>query len=109
MATSFAGLALMSCSVTGPITGNTVDGKAWSGTYYADTSVGTFQMSDGRTNCDGTYDQYSSAKRLDLAFTCDDGRIGKAYVVRGSDLLDGSGEVTFSDGLTGDVSISPPA
>ena len=107
--TVVAAASLSACSVTGPITGQTTNGEKWSGTYYADTSVGTFQMSNGKTQCDGTYDQLSTAKRLNLTFTCDDGRTGDAFIVRGEDLLDGSGEVTFSDGLAGEVAISPPA
>jgi len=99
--------SIVGCSVTGPITGTTEDGDKWAGTYYADLNEGTFEIDNGKTACNGTYNQLSTEITLDLIFTCDDGRIGSAKIQRTPDLSGGSGRIEFSDGLEGTVEFTP--
>ena len=61
---------------------------------------GTFEVSNSKgIKCSGKYDPLTQDPMLDVTMKCNDGRTGVARVLRtGSNLKDGSGFGTLSDG-----------
>lgn len=51
--------------------------------------------------CSGTYDQFSTAKRLTVPVSCTNGQTGTLEIVRNNSLKGGKGTAIFSDGTTG--------
>lgn len=98
-------LCLSACgSITVPAAGVTSTGETFRGSATASASAGTFEMTGSSgVQCSGTYDQFSTAKRLTIPFKCTDGKSGSADLVRDNDLVGGEGSITFSDGTTGTI------
>lgn len=73
-----------------PLMGNAT-GSLFSGTFEASNTKGL--------RCDGKYNPLTQDPMLDVNLKCNDGRTGTARVMRtGSNLTDGSGFGTLSDG-----------
>ncbi|MCC2612641.1 hypothetical protein [Neorhizobium petrolearium] len=91
-------------SITVPAAGVTSTGERFTGSATASMSAGTFEMTGTSGNrCNGTYDQFSTAKRLSVPFTCTGGQRGTIDLVRDNDLMGGEGTATFTDGTTAKI------
>lgn len=97
------GLGLTGCgSVTVPASGVTSTGEKFTGSATASVSAGTFEMTGSSgAKCSGTYDQFSTVKRMTIPFTCSNGKRGTLEIIRNNDLRGGKGTASFSDGSTG--------
>lgn len=98
-------VSLSGCgSITVPAAGLSSTGERFSGSATASVSAGTFEMTGTSGNrCKGTYDQFSTAKRLTVTFTCSGGQTGTIDLIRDNDLKGGEGTATFSDGTTATI------
>jgi hypothetical protein len=94
---------LSACSATVPASGITSDGISFAGTTTASlTESGKFSVTGTNgVTCSGTYDAFDTSKRFKAPVSCTDGRTGEIDVVRNNDGRGGIGDVTFSDGTTG--------
>lgn len=89
-------LGVSACgAVSLPATGETDDGKSWTG-YF---TTKEFVLSDGTVNCTGATPM-GTQKQQTATFSCDDGRTGTAVTNR-TRLTGGTVAVTFSDGSKG--------
>jgi hypothetical protein len=102
-------VALAGCSVTQPLAVITKNGQILRGTTTADLSGGSFQASDGKLTCSGSYDPTTGSITLNVKVTCNDGRTGIAMVTRERGLQSGSGRVRLSDGSEADLVFGPAA
>lgn len=98
-------LLLAACGkVVVPAAGVTSTGERFRGTATASLQAGTFSVTgESGTVCSGTYDQFSTAKRLTIPVTCSNGLTATLELVRDNDLQNGTGTVVFSDGTTGEI------
>jgi hypothetical protein len=76
--------ALGGCSVTVPVAVISKDGQVLRGTTTASLSGGTFQATDGKLTCSGTYDSLSQSVTINAKVLCSDGRTGFVIATRDS-------------------------
>ena len=91
-----AALILPACSVTAPVAVIGANGEIMRGTTTADLFGGTFEASNARATCKGTYDANPS-DNVSFAVVCTDGRRGIGTAKRET-ASTGSGEITMTDG-----------
>jgi hypothetical protein len=94
-------LSLAGCSTTLPVVVVEPDGHIFSGSTTAALSGGHFQVTDGHTNCGGTYNALDTSKALTIPVVCSDGRAGRITAVRDPSGQSGFGTVKLSDGSVG--------
>jgi hypothetical protein len=99
---SVLGAALGGCSVTLPVAVISKDGQVLRGTTTASLSGGTFQATDGKLSCSGTYDSLSQSVTINAKVICSDGRTGFVIATRDRGGQSGSGRVRLSDGSEAD-------
>ena len=106
---SSAVLALGGCSLTEPVAVIGSNGEVMKGTATA-SSIGpsTFQVSNGRVSCTGTYDAITLSPTVSFIAKCSDGRTGIGQAIRDSD-ISGSGTISLSDGTTARFIFGPAA
>jgi hypothetical protein len=72
------------------------------GTTTASLAGGTFEATDGKLTCSGTYDSLSQSVTLNAKVICNDGRTGFVIATRDRGGQSGSGRVRLSDGSEAD-------
>jgi hypothetical protein len=102
-------LLLCGCSVTQPVAVITKQGQILRGSTTADLSGGSFEATDGKLTCSGTYDPTTGSITLSVKVLCNDGRTGFAIVTRDRGLQSGSGRIRLSDGTEADFVFGPAA
>lgn len=90
------------CSITQPVAVITTDGQVLRGSTTASMSGGTFEATNGRLTCAGTYDAFSQSVTLTAKVTCNDGRTGFVIATREAGLQSGAGRIRLSDGSEAD-------
>lgn len=97
-----AALCLAGCSVTVPVAVIGKNGQILRGTSTASLQGGTFEATDGKLTCSGTYDALSQSVTLNAKVICSDGRSGFVIATRDRGGQSGSGRVRLSDGSEAD-------
>jgi hypothetical protein len=100
--------ALASCSVTVPVAVIGSGGEVMRGTTTASLSGGTFEATNERAKCTGTYDSLSAVRTVSFAVRCSDGRVGVGRAVRDTD-VSGSGTIQMNDGTIARFVFGPSA
>ena len=98
-------LTLNACSITVPVAvieKKGGKGHILKGTAHADINGGSFQVSDGRLTCAGSYDSLDTSTTITMPVHCSDGRKGFVVATRQANGVDGFGKVTLSDGSQAD-------
>lgn len=93
---------LVGCSVTLPVAVISKNGQILRGTTTASLNGGTFEATDGKLTCSGTYDSMTQSVTLNAKVACSDGRTGFVIATRDRGLQSGSGRVRLSDGSEAD-------
>jgi hypothetical protein len=96
------GAALGGCAVTLPVAVISKNGQILRGTTTASLEGGTFEATDGKLTCSGTYDALSQSVTLNAKVICNDGRTGFVIATRDRGGQRGSGRVRLSDGSEAD-------
>lgn len=92
-------------SVELPVSAKSASGETFAGVATATVQAGTFSVTSSEGySCNGTYDQFSMAKRLYLELTCTNGAKGSADIVRDNDLMAGVGTFALDNGVGGSIS-----
>jgi hypothetical protein len=94
--------ALGGCSVTVPVAVISKDGQVPRGTTTASLSGGSFQATDGKLTCSGTYDSLSQSVTINAKVLCSDGRTGLVIATRDRGGQSGSGRIRMTDGTEAD-------
>jgi hypothetical protein len=97
-----AAVALASCAITQPVAVISKNGQILRGTATGSLTGGSFEASDGKLTCSGSYDALSESITLNAKVTCNDGRTGFAIITRDRGLQSGSGRIRLSDGSEAD-------
>lgn len=93
-------LALTGCSVTVPVAIVTSKGETLRGTATSDLFAGgSFQASNARVHCSGSYDVSEGSQTVSLATHCSDGTTGIGRAVRDTPGA-GSGRIQMNNGIT---------
>lgn len=93
---------LTGCTTTVPVAVIGPGGLLLRGTATASISGGSFQVTDGKLTCAGTYDSLDMSTTITMAVHCNDGRKGFVVATRDANGRDGSGTVTLNDGTKAD-------
>ena len=88
---------LSACAITAPVAVVSSSGEVLKGTATSSLTSGTFEVTNGRLNCTGTYDPSPGSKLVSVAVKCSDGRSGVGRAIRDME-LSGSGIVNMNDG-----------
>jgi hypothetical protein len=95
-------LALSGCAITEPVAVIGKNGQILRGTCHASLAGASFQVTDGRLTCSGSYNGYDTSTTIKMPVSCSDGRKGFVVATRQASGLDGSGKVTLNDGTQAD-------
>ena len=90
------------CSITEPVAVIEPNGHTLRGTATATLSGGSFQVTDGKLTCTGTYDSWDMSDTITMPVLCSDGRKGFVVATRQANGVDGFGKVTLNDGSHAD-------
>jgi hypothetical protein len=98
---------MMSCvsTVTVPVAvvSSGVPGGILRGTNTASLSNGgSFNVSNGKLSCAGSYDLGNRSPTISIPVLCNDGRKGIVTATRDYGGMSGGGHFTLNDGTTGD-------
>jgi hypothetical protein len=93
---------LSGCSYTVPVAVIGDNGQILGGTATAAMSGGTFQVTDGKLTCAGSYDSWSTSVTISMPVHCNDGRKGLVIATRDAGGMSGSGRVRLDDGMEAD-------
>jgi hypothetical protein len=98
------GLLVTSCAVTEPVAvvSKGVPGGIMRGTATASVTGGSFNISNGKLTCSGSYDAYELSITISMPVLCNDGRKGIVTATRNRSGRGGGGHFTLTDGTTGD-------
>lgn len=102
-------ILLGACAITQPVAVISKNGQVLRGTVTAQLSGGSFEVTDGKLTCGGTYDSLTESVTLNAKVLCSDGRTGFAIITRDRGLQSGSGRVRLSDGSEADLVFGPAA
>lgn len=91
-------LLIIGCTITQPVAVISKNGQILRGTATATMSGGSFQVTDGRLTCAGSYDALDDSLTISMPTTCSDGRRGIVIATRDRSGLSGAGTVRMSDG-----------
>ena len=103
IATAVVGLS--SCgAITEPVAviSKGVPGGIMRGTTTAALSGGSFNVSNGKLSCGGTYNALDYSPTISIPVLCSDGRKGIIIATRDNSGMSGGGHFTLNDGTTGD-------
>jgi hypothetical protein len=95
-------LLLTGCSITVPVAVINEDGHILRGTSTANLSGGTFEVTDGKLTCAGSYDSLDTSVTISMPVHCNDGRKGFVIATREKSGVSGSGRVRLNDGSEAD-------
>src|SRR5215510_16325581 len=87
------GLVAAGCSVTEPVAVIGANGQVLRGTTTAAMDGGTFQVTDGKLTCAGSYDSWDTSVTISMPVHCSDGRKGFVIATREASGVSGSGRV----------------
>ena len=102
-AVSLLALLISACTTTWPVAVISEKGQVLRGTATAGFGSGSFQVTDGKLTCAGTYDSLELSLTISMAVLCNDGRKGIAIVTRESNGQSGAGRVRLNDGTASDL------
>jgi hypothetical protein len=91
-------LTLAGCDITQPVAVIGDNGEIFKGTATASMSGSSFQASNGRVSCAGTYDGVSPSLTVSFPVICSDGRKGLGTATRDASGITGSGTIRMNDG-----------
>ncbi len=91
-------LLLAGCSVTEPVVVIGKNGDVLRGTTTAALDGGSFNVSNGKLSCGGSYNSLDTSPTISMAVLCSDGRRGIVIVTRDRSGLSGAGTVRMTDG-----------
>lgn len=81
-----------------------MDGGLYLGTYDSlPPFQASFRVSNGDNGCHGSYNAFTGSQDALFDVYCDDGRSGWADIILASDGRNGIGQLSLSDGTTGDI------
>lgn len=80
-----------------------MDGTTYMGSYSSGPFAASFQVSNGRNGCRGSYDVLAGSADAIFDVYCDDGRRGWADTIRAMDGRNGIGRLALEDGTKGDI------
>lgn len=86
------------CTNTQPVAVIMPSGHILRGTATGALSGGSFQVSDGKLTCSGSYDSLDMSPTITMPVLCNDGRKGFVVATRQPNGTDGFGKVTLNDG-----------
>jgi hypothetical protein len=78
-------------------------GEVFLGSYWSDPFSASFSVSNGRLACRGSYNAFFGDKEAVFDVLCDNGKHGKAQMVRDRSGRNGIGRVYMDDGIVGKV------
>ena len=87
-------VAVVSKDIPGGILRGTTTAKA--------NGEGSFNVSNGRLSCGGTYNSLDQSLTISIPILCNDGRKGIIIATRDYSGTSGGGHFTLNDGATGD-------
>jgi hypothetical protein len=90
------------CSITEPVAVIGADGHILRGSVTADLSGGSFEVTDGKLTCSGSYNSLDTSVSITMPVLCSDGRKGFVVATRQNNGTDGFGKVTLNDGTQAD-------
>jgi hypothetical protein len=89
-------------SVTLPVVVIEKNGHMLKGTTTASLlSGGSFNVTDGKLSCGGSYDALDTSPTISMAVLCSDGRRGIIIATRDNNGMSGAGTVHMNDGSEG--------
>jgi hypothetical protein len=107
---TFALMALLSaCAITQPVAVIDQKGHIMRGTATASLTGGSFQVTNGKDTCAGSYDSLDESTTISMPVLCSDGRKGIVTATRDNSGQSGSGRVRMSDGTEADFIFGPAA
>lgn len=91
------------CAITVPVVvvSKGIPGGIMRGSSTASLSGGSFNVSNGKTSCGGTYNAMDTSPTISIPILCNDGRKGIVIATRDNSGLGGGGTFTLTDGTTG--------
>lgn len=78
-------------------------GEIFLGSYWSDAFSASFQVSNDRMSCRGSYNAFFGATEPVFDVSCDNGKRGKARIVRDREGRNGIGRVVMNDGTVGKI------
>lgn len=93
---------LSGCSITWPVAVITDKGQTLKGSATASITGGSFQATDGKLTCSGSYDSMSTSTTITMPVLCSDGRKGIVMATRDAGGNSGSGRIRMEDGSSAD-------
>ena len=100
---------LPACSVTEPVVVIGDNGQTLRGSATATMSGGSFNVTDDKLTCAGSYNSLSMEPTITMQTLCPDGRKGIVIATRDSSGTSGHGTVRLNDGTSGQFIFGPAA
>ncbi len=103
MRTLVAAIALLlaGCSITEPVVVIGKNGEVLRGTATAALDGGSFNVSNGKVSCGGSYNSLDTSPTISMPVLCSDGRRGIVIATRDASGTSGAGTVRMTDGEEG--------
>jgi S1-C subfamily serine protease len=89
-------------SITVPVAVIEQNGRILRGTNTASFESATFEVTDGKVTCTGSYDPLNQSQTISMTTVCSDGRKGLIIATREASGISGSGHVRMDDGSVAD-------
>jgi hypothetical protein len=94
-------LFLAGCSITEPVVVIGKNGEVPRGTATAALDGGSFNVSNGKVSCGGSYNSLDTSPTISMPVLCSDGRRGIVITTRDASGTSGAGTVRMTDGEEG--------
>jgi len=94
-------LVLAGCSITEPVVVIGKNGEILQGTATAALDGGSFNVSNGKVSCGGSYNSLDTSPTISMPVLCSDGRRGIVIATRDTSGTSGAGTVRMTDGEEG--------
>jgi hypothetical protein len=94
-------LLLAGCSITEPVVVIGKNGEILRGTTTAALDGGSFNVSDGKLSCGGSYNALDMSPTISMPVLCSDGRRGIVIATRNNSGTSGAGTIRMNDGEDG--------
>jgi hypothetical protein len=111
MRTVVAAMAVLlaGCSITEPVVVIGKNGEILRGTTTAALDGGSFNVSNGKLTCGGSYNALNTSPTISIPVLCSDGRRGIVIATRDKSGVSGSGTVRMTDGEEATFMFGPAA
>lgn len=93
-----AALLLAGCSITEPVVVIGKNGEVLRGTTTAALDGGSFNATNGKLTCGGSYNSLDTSPTISMPVLCSDGRRGIVIATRDQSGLSGAGTIRMTDG-----------